>query len=134
MTAGTRLKLCLTWRHEGLPRLVASVALLDEVVRHAVGPGGGQGVLRRPLVLPQPRALAHTHKLGRVAGLCGNHSKKHYSIKILNLDAQRENQSISCVSISDFHKKNAMFRQFRQTVEILDFYNCRNFRKLAFIL
>lgn len=132
MTAGTRLKLCLTWRHEGLPRLVASVALLDEVVRHAVGPGGGQGVLRRPLVLPQPRALAHTHKLGRVAGLCGHHSKKHYSIKKKNrlrenLDAQRENQSIGCVSISDFHQKNAIFRQFQQIVEILDFYNCRNF-------
>ena len=57
---------CLTLA-EGFPGLEASVALLDEVLGHPVGPGWGQGVLRSFIVLPYPRARVHTHKLAGVA-------------------------------------------------------------------
>lgn len=56
----------LTLVHVGLARLVASVALLGEVLGHPVGPGRS---LSRFAVLPQPRALAHAYKLGRLAGI-----------------------------------------------------------------
>lgn len=54
--------------HIGLARLVAPVALLGEVLGHPVGPGRRLG---RLAVLPQPRALAHAHKLPRLAGIWG---------------------------------------------------------------
>lgn len=59
----------LTLGHEGFAGLwVAPVALLDEVLWHAVRPGRGQGVVGRIAVLPGPRTLlAHTPKLGLVA-------------------------------------------------------------------
>lgn len=60
-----------TLGHEGFAGLVASVALLDEVLGHPVGPRRRQRVLGRLVVIPQPRALAHAHELGRVvSGLC----------------------------------------------------------------
>lgn len=43
---------CLTLGHEGFVRLVASVALLDEVLGHSVGPRWRQGVLWCFIVLP----------------------------------------------------------------------------------
>lgn len=53
--------------HEGFARLVASVALLDEVLGHPVGPGGRESILWCFVVLPYPRALADIYKLSRVA-------------------------------------------------------------------
>ena len=43
---------CLTLGHEGFVRLVASVALLDEVLGHPIGPRWRQGVLWCFIVLP----------------------------------------------------------------------------------
>lgn len=51
--------------HEGLPGLEASVALLDEVLGHPVGPGGGQAELGGLVVLPHPRAGTDSYELGR---------------------------------------------------------------------
>lgn len=56
----------LTLVHVGLARLVASVALLGEVLGHPVGPGWSLG---RFAVLPHPWALAHAYKLRRLAGI-----------------------------------------------------------------
>lgn len=42
----------LTLGHEGLSQLEVCAALLEEALRHPVGPRGGQGVLRGLVVLP----------------------------------------------------------------------------------
>lgn len=63
----------LTLGNDGLAGLrVAPVALLDEFLWHAVGPGRGLGVVGCVAVLPISRALlTHTPQLGLVARICG---------------------------------------------------------------
>lgn len=58
-----------TWAREGFVVLVGSVALLEEAVGHAVGPGRGQGVLGPSARLPAPWARGPAPKLALVARL-----------------------------------------------------------------
>lgn len=74
----TRVVRRLTMGHvEGFSGLVTSISLLDEVLGQAVGPGWRQGVVWGFIVLPHPRALTHTHKLGWVTGICRTWKNKH---------------------------------------------------------
>lgn len=58
-----------TLGHERLAGLVASIALLEEVLWHAEAPGGRDRELWRGIVLPSPRSLGHAPKLGLEAGI-----------------------------------------------------------------
>lgn len=75
----------VTLCQEGFSRGVSSAALLDQVLGHPVGPGWRQAVLGGFVVLPQPRTLAHTDKLSRVARLCGDKQKGAFTRAGLHL-------------------------------------------------
>lgn len=90
--------------HVGLARLVAPVALLGEVLGHPVGPGWR---LSRLAVLPHPRALAHAHKLPRLAGIWGGGQEHSGSTRTVQ-------QNSAAVAVTGLISQFTQFSQFTQ--------------------
>ena len=66
----------LTWALEGFAVLVGSIALLEEAVGHAVGPGRGHGEMGTRTGLPASGALAPSPKLALEARLCAQTNRR----------------------------------------------------------
>ena len=68
----------LTLGEVGLVGLEAPVALRQEVLGHAVGPGGRERKVGRAAVFPRARALAQVTKRTLIACICKESERAHY--------------------------------------------------------